>query len=82
VAAAPELAALLGQVVRTRWLDARAAAARTGLTVGTLATYRSMGVGPPFRRLGRRVVYDPAELDAWIAAARAPWSPQALAGVA
>jgi predicted DNA-binding transcriptional regulator AlpA len=69
-------------VVRTRWLDARAAAARSGLTVGTLATYRSMGVGPPFRKLGRRVVYDPAELDAWMAAERAGWSPKALVGTA
>lgn len=79
LAAAPALAGLLGQVVATRWLDTRAAAARTGLTVGTLATYRSMGVGPPFRRIGRRIVYDPAELDAWLSAERAAWSPQALA---
>jgi integrase len=79
---APELAALIGHVVKTRWLDCPAAAARSGLTIGTLATYRSMGVGPPYRKVGRRVVYDPAELDAWIAGAREGWSPAELARAA
>jgi integrase len=67
---AAELKPLLGQVVRARWLDTRAAAARSGMTTGTLATYRWMGVGPPFRQVQRRIVYDAAELDAWLAAQR------------
>jgi integrase len=56
---------ILGEVVRTRWLDTRAAAAHLGLTVGTLQTYRWMGVGPPFHRIGRRIVYAAAALETW-----------------
>jgi integrase len=59
------VAPVLGQVIRTKWLDTRAAAARLGLTVGTLQTYRWMGVGPSFRRIGRRVVYADSDLDGW-----------------
>jgi len=64
------LKALLGEVVRTRWLDTRAAAARSGHTVGTLATYRWLGVGPAFRQVKSRIVYAEDELDAWIAAGK------------
>jgi hypothetical protein len=28
-----------------------------GLTVNTLQTYRWLGVGPPFQKIGKRVVY-------------------------
>lgn len=60
-----QVRAVLGQVRRARWLDTRAAAALVGHTVGTLQTYRWMGVGPPFRKIGRRVVYDAGELEVW-----------------
>lgn len=60
---------ILGDVVRTRWLDTRAAAVHLGMTVGTLQTYRWMGVGPPFQKIGRRVVYAAQALDAWKAIA-------------
>ena len=59
---------LLGDVVRTRWLDTRAAAVDLGLAVGTLETYRWLGVGPSFQKIGRRLVYAEGELDAWQAA--------------
>jgi site-specific recombinase XerD len=78
LAEAPELAGLVGRLVRTTWLDCASAASRSGYTTGTLATYRSMGVGPPFRRVGRRIVYDARELDAWSATARSGWSPGEL----
>lgn len=67
---APDFGAdpILGAVIRTRWLDTRAAAARLRLTVGTLQTYRWMGTGPAFRKIGRRVVYASEALDAWAAA--------------
>lgn len=67
--AAPTVAAdpVLGAVIRTQWLDTRAAAARLGFTVGTMQTYRWMGTGPAFRKIGRRVVYSADALDAWIA---------------
>lgn len=64
----PELDRVLGAVLRTRWLDTAQAAARLGLTVGTLQTYRWMGTGPTFRKVGRRVVYAADALDAWRAA--------------
>jgi predicted DNA-binding transcriptional regulator AlpA len=44
------------------------AASRTGLSVSTLNKLRVFGGGPTFVKLGRRVVYDPADLDAWLAA--------------
>lgn len=56
---------VLGQVRQTRWLDTRAAAACLGTTVGTLQTYRWMGTGPVFRKIGRRVVYAQGDVDAW-----------------
>ncbi len=56
---------ILGAVIRTKWLDTRAAAARLGFTVGTMQTYRWMGTGPAFRKIGRRVVYASEALDAW-----------------
>lgn len=56
---------VLGKVIQTKWLDTRAAAARLGFTVGTMQTYRWMGTGPEFRKIGRRIVYAADALDAW-----------------
>jgi hypothetical protein len=36
----------------------------------TLATLRSRGGGPPFRKAGRDVIYEPADLDGWAAKAK------------
>ncbi len=58
---------VLGAVIRTKWLDTRAAASRLGFTIGTMQTYRWMGTGPTFRKIGRRVVYASEALDAWAA---------------
>jgi predicted DNA-binding transcriptional regulator AlpA len=49
-----------------RWLRARDAAAILGLSAATLADWRCEGKGPPFRRLGRVIIYDAAELDEWM----------------
>ena len=39
-----------------------------GIAVGTLAQRRVTGIdSPPFIRIGSRVYYDKAELEAWIA---------------
>lgn len=51
-------------------LDTWAAARRVGLARQTLAELRLNGEGPRFIKLGRRVLYDPVELDAWIASRR------------
>lgn len=36
------------------------------LSKNTLQKYATVGGGPMYRRFGRRVVYTPADLDAWI----------------
>lgn len=46
-------------------LDTRAAAPRVGVTPGTLENWRTAGTGPKFIKSGRRVMYDPADLEAW-----------------
>jgi hypothetical protein len=42
-------------------------AARMGIKPKTLANWRSLGSGPPFYKVGARVVYDDADVDAWLA---------------
>ncbi|MEG3089322.1 tyrosine-type recombinase/integrase [Sphingomonas sp. PB4P5] len=55
----------LGMVARTKWLDTRAAAAMLGYSPDTLQNYRTIGIGPAFRKVGRRVVYAAEALQAW-----------------
>lgn len=68
----PEFDRVLGAVVRTRWLNTPQAAAHLGLTLGTLQTYRWMGTGPVFRKVGRRVVYAVEALETWKVASQPP----------
>lgn len=42
------------------------AADYVGLSFGTLNIYRYRGVGPKGSRIGGRVYYDRADLDAWM----------------
>ena len=49
-------------------LSPQQVAERTRLAVATLAKLRVVGGGPPFIKLGARVVYDVADVDAWISA--------------
>jgi predicted DNA-binding transcriptional regulator AlpA len=44
------------------------AAMLVGLASQTLATLRVSGRGPKYVKLGRRVLYDPADLAEWVAA--------------
>ena len=46
------------------------AAIYTGLASSTLNKLRHFGGGPAFLKLGRRVLYDLADLDVWLAAHR------------
>ncbi|MGC1269934.1 MAG: helix-turn-helix domain-containing protein [Croceibacterium sp.] len=49
-------------------LDTKAAAPRIGVCVGTLENWRTQGRGPRFiKSPGRRgkVLYDPADIEAW-----------------
>ncbi|PHR62652.1 MAG: DNA-binding protein [Robiginitomaculum sp.] len=45
-------------------------ARRLGLSQSTLAKMRLYGNGPAYSKLGRRVVYRPSDLEAWITANR------------
>ena len=46
------------------------AARYTGLGVSTLEKLRLTGGGPAYIKLGKSVVYDPADLDYWLASNR------------
>lgn len=49
-------------------LDTKTAAPRIGVAPGTLENWRVLGVGPRFIKTpGRRgkVLYDPADIEAW-----------------
>lgn len=48
------------------WMKGRQAADYAGTTEQTLAQYRYRGEGPRFYKRGRTVIYDRADLDAWI----------------
>jgi predicted DNA-binding transcriptional regulator AlpA len=51
-------------------LNAPEAASYCGSSASTFAKLRLYGGGPRFVKLGRRVVYDPVDLNAWLAAHR------------
>lgn len=51
-------------------LDTFTAARRLGLARATLAKLRVIGGGPPFMKLGAKVLYAEADLDAWQSAQR------------
>lgn len=46
--------------------------ARTGLSAPTLWRMRRDGTSPPYLKIGRRVLYDAAGLESWIAARMQP----------
>ena len=49
-------------------LDTKAAAPRIGVTAGTLENWRVKGVGPVFIKtpgVRGKVLYDPADIEAW-----------------
>lgn len=47
-------------------MNDKAAAPYIGTTAGTLNTWRYLGKGPKYYKIGRRVVYRRADLDAWL----------------
>lgn len=53
-----------------RKMRTREAATYTGLAESTLEKLRVHGGGCPYMRVGRVVVYDPDDLDAWLASHR------------
>ena len=53
-----------------RRLSEREASSHLGLSVRTLQDWRQRRTGPAYSKIGRRVVYDVMELDAFLAAGR------------
>lgn len=53
--------------VAKRMLRTPEAAAYCGSSASTFEKLRLFGGGPRYIKIGRRVVYDPVDLDAWIA---------------
>ena len=51
-------------------LSAPEAARYCGISPSTMAKLRVRGGSPIYAKIGRRVVYDTADLDAWISAHR------------
>jgi excisionase family DNA binding protein len=51
---------------RQEHLSVKAAADYIGLSASTLNKLRVFGGGPIFLKLGRRVAYSRADLDAWL----------------
>ena len=66
--------------VEDGYLTADEAAAYLRLAPGTLANRRSFGGGPPFLKLGAKVVYRCRDLDAWATARRRESTSDAKAG--
>ena len=54
-------------VTTPRYLKTPDAAIHLGLSARTLEKHRCYGTGPVFRRLGGRIVYAIADLEAWAA---------------
>ena len=55
---------------KTRMMRTAEAAAYCGSSASTFEKLRLYGGGPRYVKLGRRVVYDPADLEAWFNANR------------
>lgn len=60
--------------------NAHEAAGYLGLSVSTLAKLRLTGNGPRFINLGRRVLYDPSDLNAWVASRKRNSTSDLVAG--
>lgn len=50
----------------TQLLHMDEVAEQTGIPVETLRTWRKQGVGPKGARIGKRVMYRAADVEAWI----------------
>ena len=51
-------------------LDTQRAAHYVGLSASTMAKLRLSGDGPPYFKLGRRVMYARGDIEAWLASCR------------
>jgi len=51
-------------------LDTLRTAEKLGISPRSLEKWRLTGGGPPFLKLGRRVLYDPQDLEEWLEESR------------
>lgn len=51
-------------------LTAKSLAERIGVTEGCLAKWRLTGEGPRYINVGRRIAYDPRDVQTWLDARR------------
>ncbi len=61
---------MVGAVTERRMLRVGEAAKFLALSASFLNKLRCSGGGPAFRKIGRAVLYDPADLEAWLFARR------------
>ena len=61
---------ILADAALHRRLNVVEAAEYTGISVSTLNKCRVYGTGSIYQKIGRRVVYSPADLDAWLSSKR------------
>lgn len=54
----------------SRMLKSPAAAHYVGVEPGTMPVWRHRGVGPPYHRVNRAVLYAVEDLDSWLARVR------------
>jgi Helix-turn-helix domain len=59
---------LMKVTVWPRYLTNREAASFLHLSPRTLEKHRMFGIGPRFYKFGGKVIYDMADIEAWIAA--------------
>ena len=50
----------------TQYIDTERLAALTGIAASTWSKRRLTGDSPPFRKVGRRVLYHWADVEAWL----------------
>jgi predicted DNA-binding transcriptional regulator AlpA len=60
-------------------VDTAVAARLSGLAAHTLENLRHLGGGPRFIKLGRKVMYDPADIYAWLDTHKVSSTSEALA---
>jgi predicted DNA-binding transcriptional regulator AlpA len=65
-----------------RKLPTKEAARYLSLGKSTLDKLRVLGGGPAFIKIGKRVVYDPADLEAWFASHKRTSTSEATANAA
>lgn len=68
IPATPKLCPPLASESQKRKLRTKEAAHYVGLSASTMEKRRVYGNGPRYTKLGRTVVYDVADLDAWVSA--------------